>query len=142
MLSQVRPDQAKEADFVKLDDAVRRLKTAPVELRFNRPDEHSLRLYVYADASFTNNPDLTSHIGFVSFLVDKDGACCLLSYSSHKCRRVTRSELAEELYALTDAYDHGHAMRHSLETLFTRKIPLYLFTDSKTLFASITNWSR
>jgi transposase InsO family protein len=138
MLSQVTPAAATEDNFISLDEAVLRLKNTPVSLRYEDLDADSMCLYVYGDASFSNNPDLTSQIGHLCFLVDKRGRCCLLSWSSHKCRRVTRSVLAAELYALSGAYDHAFTLRHTLESLLKRRLAIFLFTDSRTLFSSIT----
>jgi hypothetical protein len=138
MLSQVVPASATEKDFISLDEAVHKLKTSPIDLRYDGLGVEPICLRVYADASFANNPDLMSQIGHVAFIVDKHHKCALLSWSSHKCKRVTRSVLAAELYALAGAFAYGYAIRHSLQSLLGRPVNIFLFTDSMTLFNSIT----
>jgi hypothetical protein len=50
-------------------------KNADVVLRYPKLDKESLRLRVYADASFASNRDETSQLGFVIFLADKHEQC-------------------------------------------------------------------
>jgi Reverse transcriptase (RNA-dependent DNA polymerase) len=68
-------------------------KTAERKLLYQNLELKSLRIVSYADASFANNEDLMSQLGFITFLTDKTGRCNLVHASSHKCRRVTRSIL-------------------------------------------------
>jgi hypothetical protein len=59
-----------------------------------------MRLLVLTDASFANNRDLLSQIGYVLVLADSTGRANILHWSSTKCERVTRSVLASELYGI------------------------------------------
>jgi hypothetical protein len=95
----------------------------------------------YTDASFANNEDLTSQLGFSIFLTDKTGRCNLVHASSHKCRRVTRSILGGEVLAFADAFDYAYTLRHNLEHMFGKSIPLSMLTDSKFLFDVISKSS-
>jgi hypothetical protein len=63
-------------------------------LRFIQLDKDSLKLIVFTDSSFANNQDLSSQIGFVITLVDKDNRANIIHWSSIKCKRVTQSVLA------------------------------------------------
>jgi hypothetical protein len=89
--------EASEKDFKDLDDLIKYLKTSPMPLKYQALDLDSAHLRVYANASFANNPDLSSQIGYTVFLTDKHGRANLIAWSSRKCRRVTRSVLAAEL---------------------------------------------
>jgi hypothetical protein len=60
-------------------------------------------------------------------------------WSSWKCRRVTRSVLAAELYALSAAYDIGFSLRYTLSILLQRTVEMLFCTDAKTLWDSVTS---
>jgi hypothetical protein len=69
------------------------------------------------------------------------GATSLISWSSKKSARVTKSSLAAKIMATTEACNEGHWVRHILEqllglTLFT--FPLTVTTDSESLSAAST----
>jgi hypothetical protein len=116
-------------------------------INFVQLDEMSLRLIVYTDSSFANNRDHSSQIGYIVVLSDKDGNANLIQWQSVKCRRVTRSVLAAELYALSLGFDVSATIRTTLNHLFAGerqegtnkaykvpKIPLTLCIDSKSLY--------
>ena len=67
---------------------------------------HDAKLFIFVDGSFANNKDLSSQIGYEIFLADEtttDGTFTmtgnLVHWSSTKCKGVTRSVLASEIYA-------------------------------------------
>jgi hypothetical protein len=99
------------------------------------------RIITYADASFANNRDLTSQLGYVCFLIDDGGNCAALAYKSLKARRVTRSVLAAETLAFSEAYDTAYMYRRILEQLHGLRFPITMLTDSKSLFDVITRAS-
>ena len=77
-------------------------------------DISSLSLLVFTDASFVNNKDLSSQIGFVIILTDRNQFANVLHWSLIKCKRVTRSVLASELYALAHGFDIGAAIKSTI----------------------------
>jgi len=77
-------------------------------------DMNSFNLLVFTDASFTNNKDLSSQIGFVIVLTDRNQSVNVLYWSSIKCKRVTRSVLASELYALAYSFDIRAAIKSTI----------------------------
>ena len=105
------------------------------------PDE--LKLLIFVDAAFANNKDLSSQIGFVIMLANerrsKDNETItatgnLVHWSSTKCKRVTRSVLASELYAMVAGFDIGAALQSTASSILRSKIPLALCTDSFSLY--------
>jgi hypothetical protein len=80
-------------------------------------DEGSLKLLVFTDASFANNLDYSSQIGFVIALIDENDKANILHWSSLKCKRVTRSVLASELYGIVHGFDIGAVLKASLEQI-------------------------
>jgi hypothetical protein len=113
-------------------------KTQYVQLRYPALDSRSLRLLVYADASFNNREGNRSQLGYPVLLSDATGRFSIITYKSDKSKRVTRSSFAGECFAFADGFDRGPILKHELERMTGNCIPLMLFTDSKTLFDVIT----
>ena len=98
-------------------------------------DINSLSLLVFTDASFANNKDLLSQIGFVIILIDRNQSVNILYQSSIKYKRVTRSVLASELYRLAHGFDIGAAIKSTIQRILQlEQLPLVLCTDSKSLY--------
>jgi hypothetical protein len=108
-------------------------------------DLPTARLFVYVDGSFANNKDLSSQIGFVAFLANKkmdEGSFTmtgnLIHWSSTKCKRVTRSVLASEIYAMANGADAGISFSTTINMILAKlgipSIPLIVCTDSLSLY--------
>jgi hypothetical protein len=102
-------------------------------LRYVKLDQLSLRLVIFTDSSFANNRDSFSQIGYVICLADSTHAN-ILHWSSVKCKRVTRSVLAAELFAMVHGFDVGSVLKATLTKMIGILIPLILVTDSKSLY--------
>lgn len=106
-------------------------------LTFVKLDAKSLRILAFVDASFANNKDLTSQLGYVIVLADAQGNANLIHWQSVKCRRVTRSVLASELYALVLGFDVSAVLKSTSVPIFSgccQDIPLTICTDSHSLY--------
>ena len=120
-------------------------------LRFINISLGSAKLFVFVDASFANNRDYSSQIGFVIVLANEDindGSSGretfkidgnIVHWSSIKCKRVTRSVLASELYAMVHGFDIGIAIKTTLDKILhqlaiPQPVPLILCTDSRSLY--------
>lgn len=126
-----------------LNKAIKRAKSTSDWALIYRPlRRRSLRLKVYADASFASNDDGSSQLGYIILLCDDRGACHVLSYSSKKSRRVVRSIMAGEVYAFANAFDEAFVIKHDLERIYHQHVPLIMLTDSKQLFDVITRASH
>jgi hypothetical protein len=98
-------------------------------------DISSLSLLVFIDASFANNKDLSLQIGFVIILIDRNQSANILYWSLIKCKRVTRSILASELYALAYSFDIGAVIKSTIQRILQlEQLPLILYTNSKSLY--------
>jgi hypothetical protein len=103
-------------------------------LRFVKLDKKSLQLLVFTDASFANNKDLSSQIGYVLVLADANRRANILHWSSTKCKRVTRSVLASELYGMAHGFDISASAKSTIDRALEIDLPLVLCTDSKSLY--------
>ncbi|KAI1005289.1 hypothetical protein K3495_g2938 [Podosphaera aphanis] len=110
------------------------IKNSSRGIKFVPLHNDSLRLVIFTDSSFSNNKDFSSQIGFVIVLADHTDKANLIHWSSIKCKRITRSVLASELYAMVHGFDIGAAIKASLDEILQIKIPLIICTDSKSLF--------
>jgi hypothetical protein len=128
----------KQEDAEALNKRIQwQIDNAPRGLKFVPLDTDSLKLIIFTDASFANNKDLSSQIGYVIVLADGADKANIVHWTSVKCKRVTRSILASELYALALGFDIGAALKGTFDEIFGQKddpIPLVIATDSKSLY--------
>ena len=103
-------------------------------LKFVQLDQKSLQLLVFTDSSFANNPDLSSQIGFVIVIADAAGNANIIHWSSIKCKRVTRSVLASELYAMTHGFNIATAIKATIDRMLYTVLLLIFYTDSRSLY--------
>jgi hypothetical protein len=111
-----------------------RKENAAKGLKYVELDENALKLVIFTDASFANNKDHSLQIGFVIALVDDSGKANIFHWSSIKCKRVTRSVLVSELYALVYGFDAGTTIKTTLDKIRSIPIPLIVCTDLKSLY--------
>ncbi|KAM4054620.1 polyprotein [Hirsutella rhossiliensis] len=101
---------------------------------------------VFTDGSFANNKDLSSQLGFVITLVNETNhkekqfeiSGNIVHWSSTKCKRVTRSVLASEIYGMANGFDIGISLAMTMKIITERlnlpPIPLIVCTDSYSLY--------
>ena len=92
-----------------------------------------LRLIAFTDSSFANNLDFSSQIGFVIILADNKN-CNIIQWSSTKCKRITRSVLASELYAMVAGFDASCVLKNTIDNIMGTKVPLTICIDSFSLY--------
>jgi hypothetical protein len=114
-------------------------KTASFPLKYPKLDINSLTLKEYTDASYANNFDGPSQLGYIIFLADASGKCQPIVWSSHKSCRVTRSVL--ETMAFADGFDAAYLLKHALQTILERSFHILVHTYSLSLFDVITKSS-
>ena len=101
---------------------------------FIKLDINTLHLFVFTNALFTNNKDLSLQIGYVLILEDVLHKINIIYWLSIKCKRVTRSILALELYAIAYRFNISTAIKLIVKQLLQIKLPLVLYTDLKLLY--------
>jgi hypothetical protein len=103
-------------------------------LKYVQLDTSTLQLVTFTDASFANNKDLSSQIGYIIVLADASGRANILHWSSTKCKRVTRSVLASELYAMAHGFDVSTVLKSTIDQILQTQVPLVICVDSKSLY--------
>ena len=72
-------------------------------------------MLIFTNSLFANNKDFLSQIGYILVLVDLLNKANIVHWSSVKCKRITRSVLAFELYAMAYSFDIGAAIKAIVE---------------------------
>jgi hypothetical protein len=105
------------------------------------------KLFIFTDGSFANNKDLSSQLGFIIVLANEHRTGeghdfeiygNIIHWNSIKCKRVTRSVLASELYGMVNGFDNTIAISTTLQqivrTLNLPQIPVIVCSDSRSLY--------
>jgi hypothetical protein len=129
-MKQSRFDEDPTIYVMDINKITKYLYSLDLPLKFSKLDPNSLQLTVYSDASFANNYNMSSQLGYIIFLSDKTRSCNQLHYSSHKSKTVIRSILGDEVMAFADAFDMAMIVRHDLRNLLHRNVPITILTDS------------
>lgn len=115
-------------------------------LTYVRLDMTNLKLFTLVDASFANNKDMSSQMGYVIVLGNEatpsDSSFKIrgniVHWSSIKCKRITRSVLASEIYAMAHGVDIAIAIGGTIDMIMERlsmpKVPIVVCTDSRSLY--------
>ena len=136
-LSRVLKDNKTES-HIKLLNSTVRMPQMDNYMNIPKLDIDSIYFAGYADAGFANNEDLTFQLGFIVMLKDKHNNAAIIHHGSWKFYRVTRSVLGAEIYAFSQCLDFVIALSHDSPTIVQRKVKTVTFTDSKSLFDTIT----
>ncbi len=140
-MTQTWAETADALSFKLLNSTLDRLQQRELGLVLPKLDIQSTSIRGYSDAGFANNGDLNSQLSKVVVLIDKFGNAALIHYVSCKSRRFVRSILAAEVYALASCRDFCQILAHDLFQIIGRKFPVFLSTDSKSTFDTITKLS-
>ncbi len=89
---------------------------------------------IFSDSFFANNRDLFSQIDYVICLTDSINTTNILHWFSIKCKRITRSVLAIELFAMIHDFDVDSILKAILTKMLNILISLILVIDSKSLY--------
>lgn len=111
-------------------------------LKVRKLRKDSLRIVGFSDASFANNHDFSTQLGYILFLADDSSSVVPILFKSYKARRVTRSAMSGEVIAFSDLFDAAAALAAELKNILNQTIPVQLLTDSKSLFDVISKGSR
>jgi hypothetical protein len=104
------------------------------ELQYVKLNQSSLQLVIFSDSFFANNRDLFSQIDYVICLANSTNTTNILHWFSIKCKRITRSVLTIELFAMIHDLDVDSVLKAILTKMLGILISLILVIDSKSLY--------
>ena len=126
-------------DLKLVNKTIRFMKRNPLSLKFPKIQFNGAFIIVFSDASFGNLSDGSSQGGHIIFMAEKSGKCCPLTWQSRKIRKVCKSTLGAESWALVDALDAAELISTQLDQIFRGKglFPIIGLTDCKSLYDAI-----
>ena len=104
------------------------------KLKYVRLHQNFFQLIVFCDVFFVNNRDFSFQIDYVVCLTDKTDTTNFIHWSNIKCKRIIKSVLTSELYAMNHAFDIETVIKTTVEKIFDIHISFILCTDSKFLY--------
>lgn len=87
-----------------------------------------------ANTSFANARDYRSQLGYLILKVNCDNNCNIVHFGSNRCKRIARSVMPVELFALVLTFEHAFVIQDLLHDITGRCFPLEALLDSKTVF--------
>ncbi len=103
-------------------------------LRYVKLNQSFLQLVVFIDFSFANNRDFSSQIDYVICLFDSINKTNIVHWFSVKCKRVIRSVLTVELFAMIHDFDVDSVLKTIFTKMLNAVISLILAANSKSLY--------
>jgi hypothetical protein len=103
-------------------------------LNFVRLNINSLKLMIFIDVSFVN-VNLHFQIYYVICLIDDQNKANIIHWFSTKCKRMIRSVLTIELYAMTQKFDADSVIKSIIQRILNIfSLSMILLTDSWSLY--------
>lgn len=111
-------------------------------LDFVKLDLDTTRLVLITDASFANARDMKSQIRYLILIVDAYNNCNIVRFGSNLCKRVARSVMAAQLFALVLGFDYAFMVKYLLADMSERDFSLEVLVDWKTVFDIVAKQSQ
>ena len=125
------------SDLVMANRVLADLKREQLSIKYVSLDTASLKIVVFADASYANLPDGGSQGGHMIYLADKHNRAVPLAWSSKRIRRIVRSTLSAETLSAVDSLDSAYLIMKILGEVIGKTVSIDLFTDNKSMYDSI-----
>ena len=125
------------SDLVMANRVLADLKREQLSIKYVSLDTASLKMVVFADASYANLPDGGSQGGHMIYLADKHNRAVPLAWSSKRIRRIVRSTLSAETLSAVDSLDSAYLIMKILGEVIGKTVSIDLFTDNKSMYDSI-----
>jgi hypothetical protein len=120
-------------------------------LSYVHVDLNVAKIFIFADESFANNKNLSSQLGFLMVLAYEnhlENSFALIGnimhWNSTKCKRITRSTFASEVYGMMNGTDVKIAFAITLKIIITRfnqpEIPLVICTNLYFLYECLVKF--
>ena len=127
------------SDLQSVNKIIPRVQSNPSFITFPVLDVDSLKVCVYADASFNSLPKGGSQGAQLVLLRDKFGNCSPIGWNSSRLKRVVRSALGAETLAFCDGCELAFYIAHIISTLMHLQpsVTVDAITDSQSLYEAL-----
>ena len=146
--SQTRPDMAYQTcvasnstssatigDLKNVNKAIDYMKKNRRTLKYPKLDLNDLYMVAFCDAAYANLKDGSSQGALIIFLTSQNGNCCPLAWQSKKIKRLVKSSLSGESWAMIEAVETAELLQTMLQEIINvRSIPIICMTDCNSLF--------
>ena len=103
-------------------------------LNFIKFNIKTLQLLIFTNSLFANNKDLLLQIGYILVLADLLNKVNIVHWFLVKYKRITRSVLAFELYAIAYSFNISVAIKAIVKLQLNISLPFILCTDFKLIY--------
>jgi hypothetical protein len=112
LFSQITESRYRQSDRKQFNQFVKLCEdTSNRRMNFVGLNMDTMHIAVFVDASFATNWDGSSQLGILVCLRDAHSRCNVLHATSVKSKRVARSSLAAEIFAMLDGFDIGFVLK-------------------------------
>ena len=138
-----RVKNATVADVRKANKQLKNMQNKTVKLLIQNTGKFDMsKLLVFSDASHGNLPKGASQGGFLVFLQGQNELMTLISWKSHKLKRVAKSAMAAETMAFLEAAEYATLLKCLVCEMYNiQQIPIVCVTDNKSLYQSSSSSS-
>ena len=146
--SQTRPDMAYQTcvasnstssatvgDLKNVNKAIDYMQKNRLTLKYPKLDLNDVYLVTFCDAAYANLKDGSSQGALIIFLTARNGKCCPLAWQSKKIKRLVKSSLSGESWAMIEAVETAELLQKMLQEIINVKsIPIICMTDCNSLY--------
>lgn len=108
-----------------------------MRLNFVHFNADSTSVVFIAGVSFASNKDMTSQLGCVINLDEKNNKANIANYSSFKRKQVMKSVLVAVLFEVVHAFDYASTFRATISDQFGGLIVIAMYTDTISLYEAL-----
>lgn len=118
---------------------IKHVTTSPEKsISYKKLDLDPIGITFFSNSSFSGNDDSSSQIGYMIFITEEYNNTNPIDYASVKSRRLVRSVLGLEMFALPDACDPNILLQQDLKSIVNKTLKITVLTDRATLFHVMT----
>ena len=149
--SQTRPDLAYQTcvasnsvsaatigDLKNANKAIGYMKKNELTLKYPKINLNDMNIVIFCDAAYANLRDGSSQGAHIVFLASKNGKACALTWQSRKIKRLVKSSLSGESWAMIEAVESAELLKAMLlEITHVKDIPIICMTDCNSLYSEL-----
>ena len=123
------------SDLKNVNKAIDYAKKNGLTLKYPKLDLNDLNIVTFCDAAYANLRDGSSQGAHIVFLASKNGKACALTWQSKKIKRLVKSSLSGESWAMIEAVESAELLNAMIQEITRVKdIPVICMTDCNSLY--------